>query len=275
MIVGLIQCKTVSDCENDSEVSYYGPVGTGKTLLGDEKFQKQYQDPGEILKAKDFTDVTITTKLSDTTYTYLSVGLERCSSVMASSEEEERTITQTLLGNRLDKLPQRDIFGDLQGSPQEVNDYLDSIFRGGKSVEEYSNMFSEQKEALDLLRSVPGGVCILDGCAGSGKSYVLCCIIAALLLRENKEGKHDQIVIPLAMNGTCDAMARRLIWFVHRTGERLGLTRRPMILRGHKINSEQESVKHQVEAVQRGRTTSAPGLFRFRIEDSLVDAIGK
>ncbi|KAL9089836.1 MAG: hypothetical protein Q9159_002306 [Coniocarpon cinnabarinum] len=109
---------------------------------------------------------TLKAKTSDTTYEFRRQGFDRCQHMIASSVESAQMTVKLLLGNELDTLSRVDMLGPLVGMNSTPEDSIGVIFR---------DLTSEQSVALQKIRDVWGGVAIIDGCAGSGKSHFTRC----------------------------------------------------------------------------------------------------
>ena len=176
--------------------------------------------------------VDLSLKLSSTTRDFRMQCLELWQKSVAGGSVQGSIMRDIILGNGLDQLPQVNMLGNLEGTLNEVNEYLKSIFEDGVS--------SEQLAAFKLLRSVTGGVFLIDGYAGSGKSRFTRQIMLAHMFRKNAEGQYTKIAVPVAQNETGDTIVKRLLEDAETMKKRLGTTRQPVILRAHKVTAERE-----------------------------------
>ena len=205
--------------------------------------------------------VSICLKFSQTTRDFQIHCLELWQMLVAKRAPNAMLMKELTLGNRPDLLPKVNILGGFKQDPQDpsaVENYLGKIF--GNSLSK------EQTTAFKLIKSVSGGVLVIDGCAGSGKSRFTRQIMLARTFRENEDGERIKIAVPVAQNETGDTIVRRLQQDAESMKVKLGTDYRPIILRAYKITAE-----HQNFGEKRDQQKLPVG--NVRVDNALVDAL--
>ena len=251
VVIGIIQHRSFTTLEEQNRSSIrYEPQ---------DKFISAKADLGSAFQGDKLQHVHIRLKTSTTTRDFQIQCLELWQMLVASESPKAQLMKNIVLGNRLDLLPKVDILGDFEGVDEAgIEEYLRQVFDTGSSI--------EQKEAFKLLRSTSGGVFLLDGCAGSGKSRFIRQIILAHLFRKTKNGEYSRIVVPVAQNETGDTIVKRLIADERALREKLNLSRKPIIIRAYKLTAERQIL--QEDTIVAGKRQGA-----VRVDNDLVDAL--
>ena len=136
-----------------------------------------------------------------------------------------------MMANDITSLKRVDVFGDLMGKAEDVNVYLDNIFAKANP---------EQRRTKEKLRDLPGGIMIIQGIGGSGKTFMLTLTTSALIHRMNKDGSKNRVLVVHAMNSGADKLAKDIDFSCNTYNHENRLGTDKIVIRVHSKDTEQD-----------------------------------
>jgi len=178
-------------------------------------------------KVRDVSPVIVNIKVqsSDMAFRRIWKGLRHFEE---TATEEHKAI---MMANDLTSLKRVDVFGDLMGTPDDVNVYLDKIFTKANP---------EQRRTKEKLRNLPGGIMIIQGIGGSGKTFMLTLTTSALIHRLNKDGSKNRVLVALATNSGADKLAKDIDLSCKAYSHENQLGTDKIVIRVHSIATEHD-----------------------------------
>ncbi|KAL9085413.1 MAG: hypothetical protein Q9159_004702 [Coniocarpon cinnabarinum] len=232
------------------------------TVLPAESFSAVSNDLRRGLDVKNCARVKIQLKRSETTFKFQYSGLMRWQNLVSLGNQAAQEKCGIVLGNSIAHLPRRDLLGGLEGAEADLETYR-------AQVVDALSLNQEQKDALALFRNAPGGVCVVDGCAGSGKSHLIRCVALIHMFKKNaaridETNQYSQILIPGATNFSCNAIAYNFRFYSQLARKALSLDQDPIIIRAYKITIETVLIRHARKVFE-----------KVCVDSTLVDLVTK
>ncbi len=144
----------------------------------------------------DPVSVKVKPMVSERQYQRMAAGLQKLERTIKSGR-----VAEVLTANDVENLEQVDLYSDLTGTEAEICEYVDSFF--GRANQ-------EQREAKEMLRRLPGGILLIQGVGGAGKSHFINLAIQPLIFRLPRSGLHNQVLVTVAMNEPTNALAEKI-----------------------------------------------------------------
>lgn len=159
---------------------------------------KSFEDALEAVTQAKAQTATFKVNTSNKNFRHQIASLRVLTDNTNSSLDLEREI---LLANKPSLLPMSNIYGSILGNPQ---------------LTEYAQIMTPcanegQLQALRGLCSLPGGIGIIEGPPGTGKSHIICLAVLPLMrLPPDNKAPHQPVMILSASNKAVTQLAARL-----------------------------------------------------------------
>lgn len=124
---------------------------------------------------------------------------EKVTNGLALAEQLDDSFWIKQLGNTVSGLPKVNAFRNLAGyGTPECDEHL-------RACSATAN--AEQASIFTAVQNAPGGITIVEGAAGSGKTRSIIDLATALTCRKNSTGGFDQIIVGVSRNSAATQLA--------------------------------------------------------------------